>query len=74
MTLGELKTKIDNYLNKGVDKNTPIILDVLDVETDRFETYNIDIYQGNNQIVIEKDDLLSNWKERDNGTYLDCIS
>lgn len=57
MTLGELKTKIDNYLNNGVDKNTPIILDMLDVETDRFETYNIDIYQGNNQIVIEKDDL-----------------
>lgn len=57
MTLGELKTKIDNYLNNGVDKNTPIILDMLNVETDRFETYNIDIYQGNNQIVIEKDDL-----------------
>ena len=60
MTLGELKTKIDNYLNNGVDKNTPIILDVLNVETDRFETYSIDIYRGNNQIVIEKDDLLSN--------------
>lgn len=57
MTLGELKTKIDNYLNNGVDKNTPIILDMLDVETDRFETYNIDIYPGNNRIVIEKDDL-----------------
>lgn len=57
MTLGELKTKIDNYLNNGVDKNTPIILDMLDVETDRFETYNIDIYRGNNQIVIEKDNL-----------------
>lgn len=60
MTLGELKAKIDNYLNNGVDKNTPIILDMLDVETDRFETYSIDIYRGNNQIVIEKDDLISN--------------
>jgi hypothetical protein len=57
MTLGELKTKIDNYLNNGVDKNTPIVLDALNVEMERFETYNIDIYQGNNQIVIEKDDL-----------------
>lgn len=59
MTLGELKAKIDNYLNNGVDKNTLIVLDVLNVETDRFETYSIDIYRGNNQIVIEKDDLIS---------------
>ena len=57
MTLGELKAEIDNYLNNGVDKNTPIVLDVLNVETDRFETYSIDIYQYNNRIIIEKDDL-----------------
>lgn len=57
MTLGELKAEIDNYLNNGVDKNTPIVLDELNIETDRFETYSIDIYQYNNRIVIEKDDL-----------------
>lgn len=57
MTLGELKAKIDNYLNNGVDKNTPIVLDMLNIEMERFETYNIDIYRGDNQIVIEKDDL-----------------
>lgn len=57
MILGELKAIIDNYLNNGVDKNTPVILDMLNTEIDRFETYNIDIYKCNNQIVIEKDDL-----------------
>lgn len=57
MTLGELKAKIDNYLNNGFDKNTPVVLDMLNVETDKFEIYNIDIYQYNNRIIIEKDDL-----------------